>query len=363
MKATSNAASVLPESCDDATEREHNNIVISSIEHDDYSTVISRYGDTTWDFSPFIPNANWHARKKIVDWSTFPSPFISGAKSTAHAYWSTGTVGRKRPQATTVISFITCIRTFAQWLAAHHVTRFADVRPLHCQAYAQDSLSKGLRPNRRVHLLSAIELIYSLRSKSTDPMPSHPWPNSSAKSLCGMNGKRDATDPRTEIIPRHILQVLFERAEATLDQADAILEERAREGSKRQHRNKKMIRLRNACYFLIAITTGCRNHELASIEIGAALTTINDDETYHWLKGVSLKTAAGATEWMMPEIGVRAVSVMERWSAPSRSQIDAELSMLQAKLAALEPSERPAATLQKQAQLRIDRNRLFLGYA
>jgi hypothetical protein len=41
---------------------------------------------------------------------------------------------------------------------------------------------------------------------------------------------------------------------------------------------------------------------------------------YYWLKGVSLKTHCGSTEWMIPEIGAKCVQILERWAAPLRTR-------------------------------------------
>jgi len=341
---------------------ERDNLVVSMLSTDKGNAVISRYGDMTWDFSPYINNANWNAHKKVINWSSIPASFVEGAKSVVYSYWTYGTPGRKRPRATTICGTFAYLKWFVVWLKAHNIARFTDIRPLHCRTYAQSCIDRNVSASTKCHLLAVVELIYTFREKGADPMREHPWPGTNCRRLSGYLSSNRSLTPQTDIIPRPILQTLFERAEAALDEADSILSEVEENGGQFQHRNKAMIRLRNACYFILGITTGCRNHELASIEVNAATSTVHNGETYHWLRGASLKTYEGRTQWMMPEIGVRAVSVMERWSKPYRTKIKANLELLEADLERGDGTLPAPAKLQILAQLRADANRLFLGH-
>lgn len=338
-------------------------LTVSSFNNDGIEAVVSRYGDPEWDLSPYIPNANRNQRSKVLNWKSVPPSFVSGAKSIVYAYWSFGILGYKRPKASTVHGLFTALKPFMVWLTSLGITNFRYVTSLHCSAYVQSCVEQGLSAVSKCHRFSAIEIAYKLRDHSNDPLSVRPWPGSSAKSLSGLAGKRGPHKSTTDIIPKAILETLFAHAERTLDAADQILL-KVEDGNDRfQHRNKDMIRLRNACYFILAITTGCRNHELASIEVGAAMTTSQDGNTFYWLVGDSLKTNHGKTRWMMPEIGFRAVTVMERWSTLYRTRIREDLNNLDAELGAMPPRGRPVEKVKLHAQLRSDVNRLFLGHS
>jgi hypothetical protein len=90
---------------------------------------------------------------------------------------------------------------------------------------------------------------------------------------------------------------------------------------------KSILKLRTACYIVLASTSGCRNHELANLKSGAHHRTQDDDGTiYHWMRSKSEKTDAGVHDWMVPEAAVRALRVMERWAVPSQEKIASEIA-------------------------------------
>jgi hypothetical protein len=123
-----------------------------------------------------------------------------------------------------------------------------------------------------------------------------------------------------------------------------------------------LVLLRSACYVVLGLVSGCRNHELTSIEDGAIRQSAHDGEVFYWLRGVSLKTHAGATEWMIPEIGVRCVRIMERFSAPMRAEIHDQLVSIGGQLTSIS-KDTPEYTrlLNQRNKYEADRCRLFIG--
>lgn len=337
-------------------------IPISMIRDGDQKCVLSVYGDSQWRLAPFIKNANKNESMKTIDWSLIPPSFVPGMKAIVYRYWQVGNLGIP-PQATTVIGYFRGLRPFLNWLYQRSVTRLQDVRPLHCMAYVQDCRTRGLKPARQLGLFLPIEILYNFRAHSPDALTMHPWLESSANHLAGLTGSKGWREPKTLIIPTPILQILFQKAETLLDVGEKLLAERER-GEQNWRHETTLNRMRTACYFLLGITTGCRNHELASIELGAGHTTTHDGNIYYWLKGVSLKTYAGPCEWMMPEIGLRCVQLMERWSAPARARIEAELAALGRELQTLGPETAARRrALERREMLHANRRRLFLRCA
>jgi hypothetical protein len=205
----------------------------------------------------------------------------------------------------------------------------------------------------------AIEALYTFRAHSGDALSTHPWPESSARRLAGI-AALDHTSPSTKLIPPPIGERLFQVALHLIDRADAILETRDR--SQRIGCQPEPLLLRTACYVTLGLTSGCRNHELASIEVGAIRQTTHDGEVFYWLKGVSHKTHCRSTEWMIPEIGTRCVRILERWSAPLRAELCNELASISRRLASV-PRDTSAYTalLNRHRRLVADQHRLFLG--
>lgn len=100
--------------------------------------------------------------------------------------------------------------------------------------------------------------------------------------------------------------------------------------------NERLLDLRSACYIVLAVTSGYRNHELAYIKNDPdnpdpakrhPWYSSQDDEgiRYWWLRSRSDKTYTGDTEWMIPDKAVEALKVMERWAVPYQQQIEDEI--------------------------------------
>lgn len=325
--------------------------------------MLSRYGESVWNFSPHIANANRWKSGCVIDWTGVPAKLLPAAKTIVYRYWRVGLPGSVRPMATPVISFFERLRRFLKWLDQRGIAKLAHVRAVHCMAYAEQCRHAGLSPSSLINYLATVESLYMLRAHSHDALTCHPWPETTANLLAKRYlPSRNPTEPVTQIIPKEIVQHLFQHAEIILESADRLLNQRQIENVSWD--DYAFIPIRNACYFILAIVTGCRNHELASIEAGAAKTTRHDGEPYHWLCGVSLKTYTGATEWMMPFIGVRCVQIMERWSAPAREQVQREMRLLADGMDALKNgSEEQKFAMAEYCRLASLQHRLFLSYS
>ena len=81
--------------------------------------------------------------------------------------------------------------------------------------------------------------------------------------------------------------------------------------------------LQTACMCIILITSGIRVSELLSLENQCAFKTLDEDgEPFHWMRGTSYKTGAGACEWLVAEITHRALTVSERLVRPLQAQLE-----------------------------------------
>jgi len=200
---------------------------------------------------------------------------------------------------------------------------------------------------------TAIEALHDLSQYTDDPMSQHPWPETSAMALAGLTGTC-RKGGMTPLMPDDVFCVLFEQAYKQVecgkqlldlrDELDALAEQRkelpdyTNSRAKSHHLSalgwdgslgafkRALQNLRTACYIVLASTSGCRNHELAHEQSGAHHRTQDDEGTvYHWMRSRSDKTDTGMHDWMIPEAGVRALRIMERWAAPYQAMIAAEI--------------------------------------
>ena len=74
---------------------------------------------------------------------------------------------------------------------------------------------------------------------------------------------------------------------------------------------------------IILTTTGIRVSELCSLENQCAFKTLDEEgEPFHWMRGTSYKTGAGACEWLVAEITHRALAVAEDLVRSLQAQLE-----------------------------------------
>lgn len=339
-----------PRSTRELSVAQRNSIVISAVKEGKNDVVLSRYGDDQWDLSPFFKTVNSMNSQKIIRWGRVPDHFREALKAITYRYWLTGLPSVKRPGASTVTRFQHAATMFLNWLKNQHVHRLADVTPMRCMTYAETCKRQAHTSSGLKNRLSAVEILYTLREASVDRIPKPPWPDASAAVLAGHTSS-NIKQSRTAIIPDEPMIALFKASEKLLLNADTLLD--ARDGITQQRlggvpskkmqmqanqylasldlppliqTNQLLNHLRSACYIILGMVTGCRNHEITAIEVGASYQSVIDDDVYYWLRSYSWKTYEGKTEWMMPEIGMKAVAVMERWSKPYRDELTEQIA-------------------------------------
>ena len=207
--------------------------------------------------------------------------------------------------------------------------------------------------------LSFIEDFYHFRDKLTFGIANHPWPDSSSIFL-SQNRKQNGAkfDKQTPCIPDHLTASLFQQSVQYLDdnsnriidcysnleanlgkeiwkalnsdkRSSALKSNRpdkhasyfsSRTYRYRQHLSKTLVKYgfnnrrelatavvtaRTCCYVILALTTGMRNSELASLTNKSLITSTGwDDEEYLWLHGYTykLEDEPKPAKWMVPDI-------------------------------------------------------------
>ncbi|EPJ5339930.1 integrase [Pseudomonas aeruginosa] len=367
---------------------EHDTLIISATQVDGLWVILSRYGDDIWQLDGFTSNVP--ASQKRLDFNLIPTAFRAVMKAMLYRYLRRGRRGGTRPKGSSMKNIFHDAVPFLRHLEALKLNHIGAVTPMVCAAYVNTCKAyrqisryhgKPLSQRRLEARLKAVEALYELSQYTEDRMPTHPWPETSAKALAGLTG-RGAQDSKTPLIPDDVFCTLFDQAYQLIERGQQLLDLRdvlnaltvQRKGqsyttvkvAKNRHLaavgwegglktlNKALIDLRTACYIVLASTSGCRNHELANVQSGSHLRTQDNQGTvYHWMRSSSEKTDAGIHHWMVPEAAVRTLRLMERWALPYQAMITAEL--LQRRRAS--PSDPQVVEVNKH------RHALFLGVA
>lgn len=341
---------------------ERDRLVISSAKVNGTLVTRSLYGDGTWLLNGAPPNvAKGHAR---IDFSRVPEEFRAAAKELMYLYHFRGREGSGKAAATTLVGVFDQSVQFFRYLVSIKVEALCDVSPMVCATYvaackAERIVRKGdgkpLSAEALGGRFSAVEVLYEMSLLTNDPMPSHPWPESSAKHLAGLTGSSKRS--KTPLIPDDVFSALFHEAWSLVQRGSALLDLRdtlegfpdtsvalSSSGANRaKNRQLKLLgwdrgvrsfgvelnRLRTACYIVVASLSGCRNHELAHLRSSACYSTRGEEgEVYWWMRGRSDKTAVGDTEWMIPTAAVQALAVMDRWTIPLQEELVLEIQRM-----------------------------------
>lgn len=334
-------------------------LVVSIARVDSSWIVLSRFGDDIWQLLPTTSNTRLGRSK--LDFNRIPEPLRETWKECFYRYMRRGL--RKRTVSSTIRDRFQHSVVFAEFLQRLNISSLSQVTPFVASAYIQwrrDYRAQGgkrISQTSLVSSLTAVETLYEVSQHTKDPMPNHPWPETSASHIAGMTGAQAASrrGGRTPLIPDEVLSRLFTAAWSRVANADRLLDLRdglqqieSEHGSRLSVSRINQIQiayleaqgfsggcslirtdlalLRSACYIVLASLSGCRNHELSFLKNGACYSTQDEDgNTYWWMRSQSTKTDEGHTEWMVPEAAVRAISIMERFAKPLQDILSAEV--------------------------------------
>jgi len=313
--------------------------------------------------------SNRRASQTELNFLDVPEPFRVMMKQVMFRYIMRGREGSVRPSSGTLGNLLDNAVPFLKFLHRLGIFRLSEVTPMVCSAYVQEVKSAHGERSKKAFSLSAqdlkfraVEALYELSSFTSDMMPFHPWPESTALRLSGIIGSAGARagfKAKTPLIPDDVLVVLFQKAWTIIENSERLFDlrdrvsvfdtgsevvppttingwknaELARHGWNAGLREltTALLEIRTACYIVVATLTGCRNHEMANVKRGSYYSTVDDDGLrYWWMRSESSKTYEGRTEWMVPEAAVTALRVMERWSTPFHDQLHTEIASLRA---------------------------------
>ena len=369
--------------------------VSMAIGPDGKKIVVSRYSDTTWDMWPYIPQENKADCHKVIHWTirvgdseylTDPrhAALLESAKDFVWSLFVFPVEGRVRPKMITVQNLTKDALAFLlRWMVQQGIERFADLqgRTLDYVAAAKT----GVSPKSVTKRLFLVEDLWRQRTKIADGLHRHPWPTESVADLSGESSMADRYKPKTPLIPEHVFKQLATFALDYVERrADHILTTRDKiataggnakniyvnrqsmnvatvvaraEGFElaRQHSHELQL-LKTACYIVIAMFSGIRASELASLGVGCiSRHETADGLDARWLHGTIYKTGHKPKKWLVPAIVEVAVQVMERWSAPLRSRMETEERRLS------EIGDSGPSVVKRLHKVRQQKDKLFLA--
>jgi hypothetical protein len=338
------------------SDSECDKLIIAAIRVDRQWVILSCYGDDTWQLDGLPSNVP--SNKRQINFGIIPLPFRAVMKAILYRYMRRGRISAVRPKGATIRLLFDFALPFLQHLEKRRVERLGAVTPMIAATYVAACKAHGHARTRKPLAIGtlrgrffAVEALYELSHYTGDQMQ-HPWPDTTAQEMAGAMGMLKGG--RTPLIPDDTFCTLFEHAYQQMECGKLLLDLRddwdaIESGCKhltasgidwKKNRfladagwkgnlatfNKSLSTLRTACYIVLASTSGCRNHELANLQSGAHHRTEDDNGIiYHWMRSESEKTDEGIHDWMVPEVAVRALRIMERWSAPYQALIADEI--------------------------------------
>ncbi len=336
------------------------------------SGVVSYYGDTVWEFRPYIHTKNVKPFMMRIDFDSLVfadglclndpqhAELLASVKAflyvrLAHKHPRSG----KRLKHRSLIDlWCSCLRFLLTWMVANGHQRFAALTPTVCAAYVEASnrvtnaIGKPLGSKTLTGRFTLLQDLYAFSDQLEDSLPEHPWPGESACSLAGHNQGGRRRKGTTELIPDRLARQLaqgalryietdygerllvYREARVANEPLDAHLAQLKMQGWRSV--KEEIIRLYTACYVVIDLFSGVRDSEMASLETGCYEEHEGwDGATYGWLNGITYKTEEDpkSVEWMVPPVVAKAIRLGEKVSAPIRAELEARIAELEARLA------------------------------
>jgi integrase len=334
-----------------------------------------------------IRHAGRKASEKIIIWDGFPGPWEISCKDVIFAFGNFAPEGGRILRASGIPKRAIKLRCFVRWLSDLGVIGFSNVNPSHIRLYVLHLSSLRLSPRSIRTELSNISLIFKLGKYLQDGFLVDPLGGNRPGVLAEVTTEDDAPVSKTRMIPLADLSRLFIAAERTLKDAPRILKIRDNfndltlsiKGVNRQNYeiarrdfvksngysnvddfNADVIDIRTACYIILAISTGCRVHELGDCETGCIFRKDLDGVELIWLRTFTRKIGVGEMKWLATEIAEVAVSILEWQSRPLRSMLNLQSDELKREYSHCDTSRRASISHSLEVVER-DQCKLFLG--
>lgn len=352
-----------PVSSKGLSEFEKSNIVVSAVaDTNGGSHVLSRFGDPIWDFRPYFEQSNVADGQKYILWPGDCSrELVDDCKAVLYAWFKQGLPGSKPPVAMGICqAAIASAIPMMRWLTTLNIKRFDLVKPIHVANYVHHTKSRLTRNAHSVYdSLRILDFLWVFRNDTSSPLAACPWGESSLWRVSGLSKQAGNQFGRTEtgktpIIPPDVQAKVFNYCEDVLAAAPKILNER--ESGRLGFRNPALIRIRDAALYVLSITSGMRNEEAIGVEAGSWRSEVRDGVEFHWVATTEHKTGKGKVEFLIPELTVKVLDLMNRYAKPLQEELAREIAELECNPMPQDVSNR----MLRLAKAKRDTKKLFL---
>lgn len=347
-----------PESLVGMTAEQRNELVISAvILSDGTNEVVSRFGDQVWKLEAYIVGAGASDSAKRIEWpEDCDKAMVDALKTVCFAWKHRGRNELAPPQWQTIRVCAIAGIPFVRWLRDHGINSFGLVRPLHLANYVHHCKHElQLEPGGVRHRLGVVDLLWRFRSDVQDGFKFQPWDGRSVNFISG--SVYDFETARTLIIPRPDQERMFNYSVQVLEEAEKSLGQRVEiVVDPATLVMADVLNIRDAMLYIVSITTGMRNDEVLSAEVGCYREEVHSGIVYRWIRSIESKTGKGDVEYLCPEITGRAIRVLETWRLPFIELLTKEIEQISNEP---ESADRELRLLKANADL----PRLFLSIA
>ena len=308
------------------------NIVVSAVADMDGSNhVLSRFGDSIWDFRPYFEQSNVADGQKYIPWpGDCSQELVDDCKAALYAWFKRGLPGSKPPVAMGICqAAIASAIPMMRWLTALNIKRFDQVKPIHVVNYVHYTKSRLTRNAGSVYdSLRILDFLWVFRNDTSSPLAACPWGDSSLWRVSGLAKQVGGTETgKTPIIPPDVQAKVFNYCEEILAAAPRILNER--DAGSLGLRNPALIRIRDAALYVLSITSGMRNEEAIGVETGSWRSEVRDGIEFHWVATTEHKTGKGRVEFLIPELTVKVLDLMSRYAKPLQEKLALEIAEME----------------------------------
>ncbi|HBO2745116.1 tyrosine-type recombinase/integrase [Pseudomonas aeruginosa] len=347
---------------------------------------VSFYYDDVWDFSSVIPHATKQWWDTKIRWDSAPSEWRESLRECIAASMVHAPEGGLTLSPSVLPKAYVYLNSFAKWCSSLGLKNPGEVTPFHMATYLNKLTADGIQNRSISTYLNIIRRLYTLREHITTPLPKI---TSEAILPIPAISNEDARLRRTKIIPLSEAKSLFQAALELIDNAhsDIDLKEEI-DKSWLKHRGKKakaewnktirasllkqhgfsdikefrsrIVDIRTSCYIILALTTGCRVHELGDIRVGCVYSQNISGKNFWWLKSWTRKIFDKPTRWLTSPISKKVSIVLERLSEGERRRIKERISLLKEQLDSQRDNSTKAKVILEILKLRRNQDRLFL---
>jgi integrase len=200
-------------------------LVISQINENGQQIIVSRYGDSRWDLSPYIQTLNSRAYVIIFDivlgdgsilTDSQNAILLDAAKRFLYVRWRV-----KAPHSGKYISARTLFNNWAQlrpllyWMTREDIHKFSELTPSKCLDYVHYCKSeKKLLGSSQILNYQILTTYYDLNDHLIDKLHEYPWTDTIPTFLANVSisGKNSNNSGTTEVIPLRVLKLIVQKA-------------------------------------------------------------------------------------------------------------------------------------------------------